>query len=123
AARASVTLSAMARICRGFVPEQMTKKSVNPVALRRSRTTRLLAFLSAAASIASEICFGKCVALRRFSTLAMQPACRRIGVPFIARFARREGLVKSVLLNVLLDALRYEAGNRLPDLPALSDGS
>jgi hypothetical protein len=53
----------------------------------------------------------------------MQPACRRIREPFIMRLARRNGSIKSVLLNMLLDSAWHKAGDRLPLLPALTDGS
>ena len=53
------TASAIARICRGLVPEQMTKKSVKPAAFRRSRTTRSAAFLSSAAWIAVSMSCGR----------------------------------------------------------------
>src|SRR6476469_7475648 len=107
-----MTLSAIARTCRGFVPEQITKKSVNPVALRRSSTARSFAFLSAAASIASETCLGRCVALRRFSALAMQPACRSIRYLLLLTVTSGDGRVKSVLLNMLLDFWRDQSRDR-----------
>ena len=48
----------MACTCRGLVPEQITKKSVNASALRRSSTTRPVAFFSRAASTTAWMDFG-----------------------------------------------------------------
>src|SRR5688572_33271712 len=55
---ASRAASAMALIWRGLAPVQITKKSVNPPALRRSSTTMSKAFLSRAASMAVETDLG-----------------------------------------------------------------
>src|SRR5262245_49250592 len=117
-ASVSITASAIARTCREFVPEQMTKKSVNPAALRRSSTTRFTAFLLSAAITARSICEGRRTAdIERFSVLAMQPACRvlRGEVRRAAPGCLRD--VKSMLLNVLLHERGHEIGDRFPRLP------
>src|SRR5258706_7260557 len=54
----SCTPSVIALICRGFVPVQITKKSVKPPAFRRSGTTTSIAFLSSAARTAPATLFG-----------------------------------------------------------------
>src|ERR671939_512029 len=109
----SITESAIARICRALVPEQMRKKSVKPAALRKSSTTTSVAFLSPAARTALSTCFGRRWDLRRFSVFAMQPACRGVVRSVGAPPPRRCRRVKSVLLNVLLHRRRHQAGDRL----------
>src|SRR5258705_5681942 len=54
----SCTPSVTALIWRGFVPVQITKKSVKPPAFRRSSTTTSIAFLSSAARTAPATLFG-----------------------------------------------------------------
>src|SRR5687768_17082438 len=56
----SRTPSAIAVIWRGLPPVQITKKSVNPPAFRRSRTTTSSAFLSSAARTAPATALGNC---------------------------------------------------------------
>ena len=114
-----MTASAIARICRGFVPEQITKKSVKPAAFRRSSTTRsrrLLVF-GGARSLARSVRQEDRGAFRRFSVLAMQPACRDAARASPAPSSRCVAGVKSVLLNVLLHARRDESGDRLAVAP------
>src|SRR3954464_4431482 len=115
--------SAMARICRALVPEQIRKWSVNPAALRRSSTTRSFAFLSSAAATAAPISFGSRVGLRRDSALAMQPACLGIRRRVVRAPAREHRRVKSVLFNMLAHAKVDHPGDRMAGDAALADGS
>src|SRR5215470_10395776 len=104
--------SAIARIWRALLPEQIRKWSVKPAAFRRSSTTMSAAFLSSAARTAASIDFGRRVVLVRRSVLAMQPACRGCRSVVALSALRRCGRVKPVLLNVLPDGIGNEAGDR-----------
>src|SRR6185436_13701466 len=81
----------MAVICRGFMPVQMTKKSVKPPAFRRSSTTTSTAFLSCTACTAPSTLFGSFGAafLRVVATFldalvfAMQAVYRSIEMVFL----------------------------------------
>src|SRR5215216_6412373 len=80
----------MSRSSRGFVPVQITKKSVNPPAFRRSSTTTSTAFLSSVAPTAPITLLGSFEAVfRRRATFlgalvfAMQAVYRSIQMVFV----------------------------------------
>src|SRR3954471_7521424 len=119
---ASITASAMARICRELLPEQMTKKSVKPAAARRSSSTTSVAFLSSAAVNASDTSEGIRLVLRRRSVFAMQPACRRDARRIERAAPGSNRRVKAVLFNVLLHGGGNESDDRLAVHAPAPDG-
>ena len=79
--------------------------------------------LNSTMGFARSICEGSRVAFLRVSLLAMQPACRRQLHRVDGAAPRRRRCVKSVLLNVLLDARGHQTGDRLACSDAPADRS
>src|SRR6266850_5013474 len=109
----------MALICRGFVPVQMTKKSVKPAALRRSSTTRSIAFLSSAARTAPATLLGNLGGAFFFVALSLCVATLLDPLVFAMQAAYRS--IQTVFDDVPRDRRRHEIVNRLRRGQPLAD--